>query len=293
MKINISDEMGKWDVSQLITDDPPAFDFQKIKANVRSRTIDMEKPKRNGKRIRLFAALAAAVAVCTVSVTVLAVTGVFSNIFDGHFQGESSVLDVYDGGNVRFESDVPGLEGELLGMTDNENACFAVMELTKNDGSTFADEGYTSLMKGYCSNTNDTSANCCINAVSASGTTISFESMTGVNDVQYTMSDDRRTMTMTLGINADSSDIQNGRLTLRNNYYTAYKVIQTLAEFENNDASTAPAIRNICDLNSISLTDTNMAYNGSNWELQQIKYKSYALPFVMNMEINYDKKDNS
>ena len=148
-------------------------------------------------------------------------------------------------------------------------------------------------MKGYCSNTNDTSANCCINAVSASGTTISFESMTGVNDVQYTMSDDRRTMTMTLGINADSSDIQNGRLTLRNNYYTAYKVIQTLAEFENNDASTAPAIRNICDLNSISLTDTNMAYNGSNWELQQIKYKSYALPFVMNMEINYDKKDNS
>ena len=104
MRINISDEIGKWDVSQLITDDSPVFDFEKIKANVRSRTIDIENPKKDGKRIRLFAALAAAVVVCTVSVTVLAVTGVFSNIFDSHFQGDSSVLDVYDGGNVRFES---------------------------------------------------------------------------------------------------------------------------------------------------------------------------------------------
>ena len=112
MKINISDEIGKWDVSQLITDDSPMFDFEKIKANVRSRTIDIEKPKRCVKRIRLFAALAAAVAVCTVSITVLAATGVFSNIFGSHFQAEGSVPDVYDGGNVRFESDDPGLEGK-------------------------------------------------------------------------------------------------------------------------------------------------------------------------------------
>lgn len=292
MRINISDEIGKWDVSQLITDDSPVFDFEKIKANVRSRTIDIENPKKDGKRIRLFAALAAAVVVCTVSVTVLAVTGVFSNIFDSHFQGDSSVLDVYDGGNVRFESDDPGLEGKLSGVTGDENAFFAAIELTKKDGSAFTDEGYTSLMSGYCSGTDDNNANCCINAVSVSGMNISFEGMAGGYGVQYTLSDDRRTMTMIFGINADSSDIQNSRLTLKNNYYTAYKVVRKLGEFEVNDDTNTPAIEELCRYNSISMQDTNMEYNGTGWELQQIEAKSYKLPFVMEMDMNYETKDS-
>ena len=292
MRINISDEIGKWDVSQLITDDSPVFDFEKIKANVRSRTIDIENPKRDGKRIRLFAALAAAVVVCTVSVTVLAVTGVFSNIFDSHFQGDSSVLDVYDGGNVRFESDDPGLEGKLSGVTGDENAFFAAIELTKKDGSAFTDEGYTSLMSGYCSGTDDNNANCCINAVSVSGMNISFEGMAGGYDVQYTLSDDRRTMTMIFGINADSSDIQNGRLTLRNNYFTAYRVVRKLAEFEVNDQNAASEEESIRRANHLDVSDTYLSFNGKAWELLQIECRNYDLPFVMEMDMNYETKDS-
>lgn len=292
MRINISDEIGKWDVSQLITDDSPMFDFEKIKANVRSRTIDIEKPKKDGKRIRLFAALAAAVVVCTVSVTVLAVTGVFSNIFDSHFQGDSSVLDVYDGGNVRFESDDPGLEGKLSGVTGDENAFFAAIELTKKDGSAFTDEGYTSLMSGYCSGTDDNNANCCINAVSVSGMNISFEGMAGGYDVQYTLSDDRRTMTMIFGINADSSDIQNGRLTLRNNYFTAYRVVRKLAEFEVNDQNAASEEESIRRANHLDVSDTYLSFNGKAWELLQIECRNYDLPFVMEMDMNYETKDS-
>ena len=292
MRINISDEIGKWDVSQLITDDSPVFDFEKIKANVRSRTIDIENPKKDGKRIRLFAALAAAVVVCTVSVTVLAVTGVFSNIFDSHFQGDSSVLDVYDGGNVRFESDDPGLEGKLSGVTGDENAFFAAIELTKKDGSAFTDEGYTSLMSGYCSGTDDNNANCCINAVSVSGMNISFEGMAGGYDVQYTLSDDRRTMTMIFGINADSSDIQNGRLTLRNNYFTAYRVVRKLAEFEVNDQNAASEEESIRRANHLDVSDTYLSFNGKAWELLQIECRNYDLPFVMEMDMNYETKDS-
>ena len=292
MRINISDEIGKWDVSQLITDDSPVFDFEKIKANVRSRTIDIEKPKKDGKRLRLFAALAAAVVVCTVSVTVLAVTGVFSNIFDSHFQGDSSVLDVYDGGNVRFESDDPGLEGKLSGVTGDENAFFAAIELTKKDGSAFTDEGYTSLMSGYCSGTDDNNANCCINAVSVSGMNISFEGMAGGYDVQYTLSDDRRTMTMIFGINADSSDIQNGRLTLRNNYFTAYRVVRKLAEFEVNDQNAASEEESIRRANHLDVSDTYLSFNGKAWELLQIECRNYDLPFVMEMDMNYETKDS-
>lgn len=292
MKINISDEIGKWDVSQLIKDDSPKFDFEKIKANVRSRTTDIEKPKRSVKRIRLIAALAAAVVACTVSVTVLAVTGVFSKIFGSHFQGESSVMDVYDGGNVRFESDVPGLEGKLLGITGDENAFFAAIELAKNDGSTFADEGYTSLKNGYCSNTNDNNANCCINAVSESGVNISFEGMAGGYDVQYTLSDDRKSMTMIFGINADSSNIQNGRLTLRNNYYTAYKPVKKLAEFEVNDDNAASEEENIRQANHLDVSDTYLYFNGKAWELLQIECRNYDLPFVMKMDMNYETKDS-
>lgn len=292
MRINISDEIGKWDVSQLITDDSPVFDFEKIKANVRSRTIDIEKPKKDGKRIRLFAALAAAIVVCTVSVTVLAVTGVFSNIFDSHFQGDSSVLDVYDGGNVRFESDDPGLEGKLSGVTGDENAFFAAIELTKKDGSAFTDEGYTSLMSGYCSGTDDNNANCCINAVSVSGMNISFEGMAGGYDVQYTLSDDRRTMTMIFGINADSSDIQNGRLTLRNNYFTAYRVVRKLAEFEVNDQNAASEEESIRRANHLDVSDTYLSFNGKAWELLQIERRNYDLPFVMEMDMNYETKDS-
>lgn len=292
MRINISDEIGKWDVSQLITDDSPVFDFEKIKANVRSRTIDIENPKKDGKRIRLFAALAAAVVVCTVSVTVLAVTGVFSNIFDSHFQGDSSVLDVYDGGNVRFESDDPGLEGKLSGVTGDENAFFAAIELTKKDGSAFTDEGYTSLMSGYCSGTDDNNANCCINAVSVSGMNISFEGMAGGYDVQYTLSDDRRTMTMIFGINADSSDIQNGRLTLRNNYFTAYRVVRKLAEFEVNDQNAASEEESIRRANHLDVSDTYLSFNGKAWELLQIECRNYDLPFVMEMDMNYETKNS-
>ena len=292
MRINISDEIGKWDVSQLITDDSPVFDFEKIKANVRSRTIDIENPKKDGKRIRLFAALAAAVVVCTVSVTVLAVTGVFSNIFDSHLQGDSSVLDVYDGGNVRFESDDPGLEGKLSGVTGDENAFFAAIELTKKDGSAFTDEGYTSLMSGYCSGTDDNNANCCINAVSVSGMNISFEGMAGGYDVQYTLSDDRRTMTMIFGINADSSDIQNGRLTLRNNYFTAYRVVRKLAEFEVNDQNAASEEESIRRANHLDVSDTYLSFNGKAWELLQIECRNYDLPFVMEMDMNYETKDS-
>ena len=292
MRINISDEIGKWDVSQLITDDSPVFDFEKIKANVRSRTIDIENPKKDGKRIRLFAALAAAVVVCTVSVTVLAVTGVFSNIFDSHFQGDSSVLDVYDGGNVRFESDDPGLEGKLSGVTGDENAFFAAIELTKKDGSAFTDEGYTSLMSGYCSGTDDNNANCCINAVSVSGMNISFEGMAGGYDVQYTLSDDRRTMTMIFGINADSSDIQNGRLTLRNNYFTAYRVVRKLAEFEVNDQNAASEEESIRRANHLDVSDTYLSFNGKAWELLQIECRNYDLPFVMEMNMNYETKNS-
>ena len=292
MRINISDEIGKWDVSQLITDDSPVFDFEKIKANVRNRTIDIENPKKDGKRIRLFAALAAAVVVCTVSVTVLAVTGVFSNIFDSHFQGDSSVLDVYDGGNVRFESDDPGLEGKLSGVTGDENAFFAAIELTKKDGSAFTDEGYTSLMSGYCSGTDDNNANCCINAVSVSGMNISFEGMAGGYDVQYTLSDDRRTMTMIFGINADSSDIQNGRLTLRNNYFTAYRVVRKLAEFEVNDQNAASEEESIRRANHLDVSDTYLSFNGKAWELLQIECRNYDLPFVMEMDMNYETKNS-
>ena len=292
MRINISDEIGKWDVSQLITDDSPVFDFEKIKANVRNRTIDIENPKKDGKRIRLFAALAAAVVVCTVSVTVLAVTGVFSNIFDSHFQGDSSVLDVYDGGNVRFESDDPGLEGKLSGVTGDENAFFAAIELTKKDGSAFTDEGYTSLMSGYCSGTDDNNANCCINAVSVSGMNISFEGMAGGYDVQYTLSDDRRTMTMIFGINADISDIQNGRLTLRNNYFTAYRVVRKLAEFEVNDQNAASEEESIRRANHLDVSDTYLSFNGKAWELLQIECRNYDLPFVMEMDMNYETKNS-
>lgn len=292
MKINISDEIGEWDVSQLIKDDSPKFDFEKIKANVRSRTTDIEKPKRSVKRIRLFAALAAAVVACTVSVTVLAVTGVFSNIFGSHFQGESSVMDVYDGGNVRFESDVPGLEGKLLGITGDESTFFAAIELTKKDGSTFADEGYTSLKNGYCSNTNDNNANCCINAVSESGMNISSEGMAGGYDVQYTLSDDRKSMTMIFGINADSSDIQNGRLTVRNNYYTAYKPVKKLAEFEVNNENAASEEENIRQANHLDVSDTYLHFNGKAWELLQIECRNYDLPFVMEMDMNYETKDS-
>ena len=292
MRINISDEIGKWDVSQLITDDSPVFDFEKIKANVRNRTIDIENPKKDEKRIRLFAALAAAVVVCTVSVTVLAVTGVFSNIFDSHFQGDSSVLDVYDGGNVRFESDDPGLEGKLSGVTGDENAFFAAIELTKKDGSAFTDEGYTSLMSGYCSGTDDNNANCRINAVSVSGMNISFEGMSGGYDVQYTLSDDRRTMTMIFGINADSSDIQNGRLTLRNNYFTAYRVVRKLAEFEVNDQNAASEEESIRRANHLDVSDTYLSFNGKAWELLQIECRNYDLPFVMEMDMNYETKNS-
>ena len=290
MKINISDEIGKLDVAQRITDDSPVFDFEKIKANIRSRTTAIEKPKR--KSVRLFAALVAAIVVCTASITVLAATGVFSNIFSSHFQGESSVLDVYDGGNVRFESDVQGLEGKLLGITGDENAFFAAIELTGKDGSTFTDEGYTNFMNGYCADTNDNNANCCINAISQNGIKVSSDGMAGGYDVQYTLSDDRRTMTMLLGINADNSNIQNGRLTVRNNYYTTYKIVKKLAEFEVNDENAASAEENIRQANHLDVSDTYLNFNGKVWELLQIEAKNYDLPFVMEMDINYETKDS-
>lgn len=290
MKINISDEIGKLDVAQRITDDSPVFDFEKIKANIRSRTTAIEKPKR--KSIRLFAALVAAIVVCTASITVLAATGVFSNIFGSHFQGESSVLDVYDGGNVRFESDVQGLEGKLLGITGDENAFFAAIELTGKDGSTFTDEGYTNFMNGYCADTNDNNANCCINAISQNGIKVSSDGMAGGYDVQYTLSDDRRTMTMILGINADNSNIQNGRLTVRNNYYTTYKIVKKLAEFEVNDENAASEEENIRQANHLDVSDTYLNFNGKVWELLQIEAKNYDLPFVMEMDMNYETKDS-
>lgn len=288
MKINISDEIGNTDAAQRIDYDSPAFDYEKIKANVRSRTTEIEKPKRNGKRIKMIAALAAAVVVCTVSAALLAVSGVFSNTFVSDSQEESSETDITDKNNVRFESEVPGLNGKLLSLTTVDNVISAKIELTKVDGETFSDEGYTSLKDGYCVNADSefSSANCYVNAVSQSGDQISIGNKKLVYFVQYTLSDDRRTMTMTLDMNAGSSDIQKGRLTLSNNFYTTYKVIKNLAEFENNNFANAPLIREICTTNSISPSATNMAYNGRNWELQQIEYQNHDLPFVMEIELN-------
>ena len=287
MKINISDEIGNTDAAQRISDDSPAFDYEKIKADVRSRTTEIEKPKRNGKRIRLFAVLAAAIVVCTVSAALLAVSGVFSNTFVSDSQEESSETDINDKNNVRFESEVQGLEGKLLSLTTDDNILSAKIELTKVDGETFSDEGYTNLKDGYCVNADSgiNMANCYVNPVSQNGDQISIGNKKSVYSVQYTLSDDRRTMTMTLDMNTDSSIIQKGRLTLSNNFYTAYKVIKNLAEFENNNFANAPLIREICTTNSIPPSATNMAYNGRNWELQQIEYQNHDLPFVMEIDL--------
>ncbi len=294
MKINLSDEFGKTNAAQYINEETPAFDFEKIKADVRSRTTENEISKIKPKRTKLFAAFAAAIAVCTVSITALAATGTFGKIFGGYFQGDNSALSVYDGGNVRFESDVAGLEGKLLGVTGDESSFFAAIELTKNDGGTFTDEGYTNIMSGYCANTelNDEKANCCINAVSKEGRRIDLSGMKDGYDLQYTLSDDRKTMTMIIGINADGTDTANGRLTLRNNYFTAYRVVNKLTEFKTNDDTNSAEILDICRINSISPESTNLSYNGAGWDLQQIESKSYELPFLLEMDMDQETRNS-
>ena len=97
---------------------------------------------------------------------------------------------------------------------------------------------------------------------------------------------------MIFGINADSSDIQNGRLTLRNNYFTAYRVVRKLAEFEVNDQNVASEEESIRRANHLDVSDTYLSFNGKAWELLQIECRNYDLPFVMEMDMNYETKNS-
>lgn len=138
------DEKTIYEETGVNTDNVKALVMDKIHEN---KTTSL---KKNHKKRWTISLIAAAVAVAVVGTTAAA-TGSFNSTFGQWFAGDMEG-GMYAGGNVQFESEK--LNCNFKGIAGDKSEVYAVMSLTKKDGSKFVEntDEYFALGSSYTEN---------------------------------------------------------------------------------------------------------------------------------------------
>lgn len=263
-----------------------------IKKNVFARleTENLKKP--SGKRItrRFTVALVAAVLLVSMAIVTIYASSNASLVFREFFNGSLNSAGLYDGKDITVTSSDPALNVELLGVTGDERRVYAVLEVTKKDGSTITDEGYEypflwenehkSLWEHY---------ECYASYTDKEGNYFGPTS----DLITYSLSDDRKNLKMMFSVSAQNKDLQDATLTITSKSFGARKVVNSLATKDNlTDEYDNNTIKKLQQELGIEDEECTQIYNGECYEYVYADSKKYELPFKISFKINIGDNNN-
>ena len=257
--------------------------FSRIKAEIPKNQTSKKFTK------RLTTLLLAATLLVSTAVGTIYASGGVQPIFQEFFGGNMNSAGLYNGEDITLTSTDPNLNVKLLGVTGDERRLYTVLEITKKDGSTITDEGYEypflvenehkSLWEKYeCySSYTDTEGNY-------------FGPRADLID--YSLSNDRKTLKMMFFVSARDKNLQGSTLTITSKSFGATKMIEPFAEkYAFNEVYDLDLIKQRQQELGVDNSQCGEIYNGKYYEYGYTDTKQYELPFKMSFKVNIGDED--
>lgn len=288
MKTSLKREFDKLDIfeeyEKNMEEQTPA-DSETIKklvlAQIQAKKSD--KFKNTKKRITI-CLIAAALTIGVVGTTVIGTNGGWGTAFANHFAGEKETVPLYQAKNVQFTSPDENLEAKVLGVIGDESYVYASVELTKKDGSTFAEENCVRILS-------DTIAQNRIHLVSEEKNfdmSVDIQnkddtqlSEVGNYEIDYELNEDHTAITLTIRTHTNA-----GRITLNSKSFGALKSTEKIMECGKTREELNDFVK-LCHEQNMDFYSYNFIETEDHYDVYQTEMKKFDLPFELSFDTDF------
>ncbi len=274
------------------------IDISKIKADVFSQLDTESKKKISGKKTtkKLTIMLIAAVLFVVMAAGTIYAFDSIQQAFKEFFGGNMNSAGFYNGRDVTFTSPDPNLNVQVLGVTGDEQRVYAVLEVTHKDGTAITEEGYNEpywWTDDFSNMTENETVwdyyGCTASYTDKNDNTVNYASI-----VDYSLSEDRKSLKLLFMILSKENDLQDTTLSVVSESFGARKICEVLDEKVNKDDE-----YDIDKIekrqNELGIDNNNQCsqiYNGDKYQFCYIDHKKFELPFEISFKLNISNENN-
>ena len=275
--------------------------------------ISSQKHKSSKKRLTVFL-VAAAVSTAVVGTTVVATTTRQKEAnFSEKFNGDVSVMEIYEAKDFSFRTCDENLQAEYLGMIGDGDRAVASIVLTKKDGGsfletskgvlrpegTFLDE-LQPLNQWYGSDNKDY-----LSVLSGSFQDKDYSYIFYIKDSQsniiqesrealdYHLSEDGKTLNLFIDFRTEDYETNDGTMEISSRYLEGYQFGKKLASYPQLDESTYQEACELAMQEQLNFEeDCRWEYAEGKYNFYQIDKVRYDLPYEMRIGMDFDARVN-
>ncbi len=199
---------------------------ENVKVKVKKAIKSNKNPNRRIKKRKIFSFIAAAAAIAVIGTVTAAAAGGFNGSLGEFFAGEPA-QGVFPGKDVVLESS--NLDIDFMGIAGDNDQVYAMMKLTKKDGTAFADINDDTFIDNY-----DPENSGIVMIEKTLWNNIFEPAHTEIGAVSYSFTDDK-TLCALITCTDDNKKLIGSRLNVSDNMAAAYTPVKTIYTPKNGD----------------------------------------------------------